>query len=157
MFQFTLPVSSRQRSKRHSPVWLFLGLLLGFFIFGCGGSDVGRHPVFGAIQGAEGQVGMITFIPVGEPSRPSATGPIEDGQYEFDDTNGPCSGQHRVLIRLNQSQEAQPQEPQPKSDKVLDIDRRRMRVRIQPTGFVDKTVEVAVPDDGPWRLDIQLP
>jgi len=136
---------------------LFVGIVLAFCFAGCGGSDIGRRPVFGLVQGAQGQTGTVTFIPVGEPGRPSATADIEDGRYEFDGSNGPCSGQHQVHIRLRQSPEASPQEPEPKSDKILKVDRRRKRVFEAPAPIVEKTVELNVPEDGPWKLDIQLP
>jgi hypothetical protein len=137
-----------------------LGLLACVPLGGCGSDGPGRHALYGKISGAEDKKGSITFVPLGEPPRPSATTAITDGRYEFGSDTGPCSGSHRVLVRFDELQPratAQPEEPAAGSDKILQIDRRQRRVTFQPPSFVEKTVEVEVPEDGPWELDIQLP
>lgn len=42
--------------------------------------------------------GRITFIPIEDAKGPSAVATIKDGVYQFDRTNGPVAGKHRVEI-----------------------------------------------------------
>jgi hypothetical protein len=43
--------------------------------------------------------GSITFIPAQGQSGPSATTKLDEGQYEFDCTDGPTAGPHTVIIK----------------------------------------------------------
>jgi hypothetical protein len=151
---------STLRTGRCTMLLGLLGLLACVPLGGCGSDGPGRHALYGKISGAEEKKGSITFVPLGEPPRPSATTAIADGRYEFGSDTGPCSGPHRVLVRLDEApgQAAAPSEqPEAGSDKILQIDRQQRRVTFQPPSFVEKTVEVEVPEDGPWELDIHLP
>ena len=59
-----------------------------------------RLPVRGAVALASGEQlnGSVTFLPVGGHA-PAATTTVKDGSYQFDRTNGPTAGPHRVIIK----------------------------------------------------------
>jgi len=133
-----------------------LALALAAASVGCGGKDVGRRPVFGAIRGAEGRAGMISFIPVGNSPLPASTTAVENGQYKFDAHNGPCSGQYSVLIKLGgPPSPSSPGKPQ-KRDKPEKLTPWGQRPP-QAAAPADQIVQVVVPERQPWQLDLQLP
>jgi hypothetical protein len=41
---------------------------------------------------------MISFIPEGETRGPAASASLIDGNYRFDNRNGPVAGKYRVLV-----------------------------------------------------------
>jgi len=80
-----------------------LSVLVGLcaLLAGCGReSEIVRLPVRGAVTLASGEQlnGSITFLPVGGRG-PAATTTVKDGSYQFDRTNGPTAGLHRVVIK----------------------------------------------------------
>jgi hypothetical protein len=148
------------RIDRSSTLPGLLGLLACLSFCGCGSDGPGRDALYGKISGADEEEGSITFVPLGEPARPSATTAIADGRYEFSSNTGPCSGLHRVLVRFGEPRaqaDSQPEQPKAGTDKILQIDRRQRRAIFQVPSFVEKTIEVEVPENGRWELDIQLP
>lgn len=145
---------------RPDRIWL-LALVLAVTLAGCGGGgEVDRHPVFGTILGAQDRSGSISFIPFGDPPRPSATTAVEAGRYEFDRSNGPCSGQHTVIIAFQTpSQPLAPGVPQAPGGKPDKFSRppRRAPGAPRPSRPEEKKLQVVVPSSGPWQLDFQLP
>jgi hypothetical protein len=66
--------------------------------FGSGYEGPDREPISGAVT-REGQPvdnGLITFTP--KVSGPAAQIGITDGQYQFDEENGPVAGEYDVIV-----------------------------------------------------------
>lgn len=81
-----------------------LGSALGFAVLllaGCGGD---RLPVSGQVWLDDEPLtkGVIKFMPQQGVDGPQVAADILDGRYEFDSTNGPFAGEHRVEIYLDQ-------------------------------------------------------
>ena len=59
-----------------------------------------RLPIAGKVSLASGErlSGSVTFVPTEGHSGPAATTSVVDGHYEFDRTNGPTAGPHRVIV-----------------------------------------------------------
>ena len=129
------------------------------FIAGCGGDAIERRPIAGKVVGAEGQDGSLSFIPVGPPPRPAATTALSGGAYRFDTTNGPCSGEHDVLVVLGRRPE--PLAPQPEqptaASKTAPLPGPADAPPEREAEAEDVRVRVEVPGEGPWELDIELP
>jgi hypothetical protein len=79
-----------------------LGILLGLGILldGCGKGGARRLPVHGAVSLSNGEnlSGSITFVPVAGSPGPAATAALSDGRYQFNRSDGPAAGPHRVTV-----------------------------------------------------------
>ena len=84
--------------KRAALVGIFLAL--GTLAAGCGKGDVARLPVHGTVSLPNGEKlsGSITFVPAEGMSGPGATTGLTDGRYQFDRSDGPTAGPHRVTV-----------------------------------------------------------
>jgi len=81
-------------------LWILLGLCTT--LAGCGGrNSASRLPIRGTVSFSTGQKlrGAITFVPAEGHAGPAATTAIVDGRYQFDATNGPTPGPHRVIVK----------------------------------------------------------
>lgn len=77
-----------------------LGLVAVLGTIGCGYSGPPRVPVRGAIQFKNEMLksGRITFTPIDGSKGPTAVAVVTDGFYDFNATNGPVIGKHKVQI-----------------------------------------------------------
>jgi hypothetical protein len=94
---FSLPALSIQR---FAALWILLGLVTT--LVGCGArNSVSRLPIAGSVSLSTGEKlrGAITFVPVEGHTGPAATTAIVDGRYQFNATNGPTPGPHRVIVK----------------------------------------------------------
>ena len=69
---------------------------------GCGREPaIVRLPVRGAVTLPSGEQlsGSITFLPASGHKGPAATTTLAAGSYQFNQTNGPSAGPHRVIIK----------------------------------------------------------
>jgi hypothetical protein len=125
---------------------------------GCGTDEVGRRPIFGKIQGAEGRNGAITLVPSAGTNGPSATASVRDGRYEFDKSNGPVSGPHRAQIRLDPvAQTAAAQAPASGAKILKDVVPQPDGTFDRPIPYDEFAVDVIVPEAPPWKVDLPLP
>jgi hypothetical protein len=88
------------RSRRLDP-WAPLLVLLSLYLASCSGnSGPERVAVQGTIRLGEVPLanGQIRYIPMGETSGPAAVAAITDGQYAFNEADGPIVGTHRIEI-----------------------------------------------------------
>ena len=82
-------------------IWYVFVGLCGSLV-GCGKQNaLVRLPVFGTVVRSNGEKlsGSIMFVPAEGHSGPAAVASIVDGKYQFDSTNGPTIGPHRVIIK----------------------------------------------------------
>jgi len=117
---------------------------------GCGQATLARKAVYGTISGAEGRSGLVSFIPAG--SGPATRARVTDGKYRFDESNGPCAGQHRVVVRL--------QKPRPKG--VSTVIAKGVPVPVDQANdleadFDSRSVTVSVSTEGSQQLNLLLP
>jgi hypothetical protein len=108
-------------------------IILCALLTGCGRQPaIVRLPVRGVISLANGEKlgGSITFIPVAGHA-PSATTSVRDGSYQFDATNGPTAGPHRVVINRVVS----------KSDLLKSIGHRNSKSPPEPSPTVEPKKE----------------
>ena len=82
-------------------LWLVaLGLMISSA--GCGKKDrVTRLPLFGKVSTSNDEEinGSITFIPSEGFHGPAATATIANGEYQFNQENGPTAGPHQVIVK----------------------------------------------------------
>lgn len=133
----------------------FLCLLLiisAALLSGCGQSVERRKAVFGTISGAEGRSGLISFIP--ENDGPATRVKVTDGEYVFDESNGPLPGQYQVVVQL--------ETPLPQVDgtvlvKGVPVPAHQVSSE-EPLEkkYERQSLKVAVPDDGSLKLDLNL-
>lgn len=79
-----------------------LVIVLSLTLVGCGGSDGPRRVAVTATvtQGSSTvDIGSVAILPRDGHFGPAATGPVEDGEFEFDSSTGPTPGPHLVVIR----------------------------------------------------------
>lgn len=96
----------------HSPMWLprsfhLAVLVTGLLAFFSGCSDAEgpeRFPVSGSVKldGNELASGVIRFIPTGGTQGPAASTAVQNGKYQFSDSDGPIAGAHRVEIEATE-------------------------------------------------------
>ena len=75
------------------------------FMAGCGESGMPRQAVHGRISGAEGRSGLVSFVPRENTQGPAARATLVDGEYRFDQSDGPVPGDYTVIIQLKISQD----------------------------------------------------
>lgn len=77
-----------------------LGLLTVISTMGCGYSGPPRVPVRGAIQFKNEMLksGRISFTPIDGSKGPTAVAVVTEGFYDFNATNGPVVGKHKIQI-----------------------------------------------------------
>ena len=81
-------------------MWVLVGLVT--LLPGCGkAGGLVRLPVRGTVLLSNGEKlsGSVTFVPTEGRSGPAATTALVEGRYEFDQTNGPTAGRHRVIVK----------------------------------------------------------
>jgi hypothetical protein len=140
------------RQKPLGARWLVLALVP---VLGCGGSGgVPRLAVYGTVAHPSGDKidGLISFVPDQGRTGPSAVGSIVKGAYQFDKTNGPTSGPHRVIVTRTGGKEmavkpAGAAKRPPKGPKSA--------VAAGPLG--PWTFSRDIPENGPYQIDLQLP
>ncbi len=72
-------------------------------LVGCtGGDGPDRVPMRGSVtrDGSPVAQGTVSLLPAEGHSGPAATTAIEQGRFEFDGTNGPAAGPHRLVVSL---------------------------------------------------------
>ncbi|MBC8289652.1 MAG: hypothetical protein H8E37_04975 [Planctomycetes bacterium] len=121
---------------------------------GCGQAAGRRKAVFGTISGAEGRSGLISFIP--ENDGPATRVKVTDGEYVFDESNGPLPGQYEVVVQL--------EKPSTQIDETIlvkgvAVPAEQISSEDPPleTQYERQSLKVAVPDDGSLKLDLNLP
>jgi hypothetical protein len=136
-----------------------LGILVSLtFAVGCGNSSVPRQAVYGAIAGASGRSGLISFVPKQGTKGPAARVAIHDGRYEFDESTGPFPGTYQVTICLEKLRSQQAIE----SSRTGVVNVKGVDVPISeldslPLEYEDKHVQVvSVPESGSLNLDLTL-
>jgi hypothetical protein len=136
-----------------------LGILaLMFLIVGCGTPGIPRQPVYGTIAGANGRSGLISFVPKPGTQGPSARVAIQDGSFEFDESNGPFPGLYRVTIRFERSPKLD--QNQTVSGSVINVKGVNVpisEVDSMPMQYGAKHSQiVSVPKTGSLNLDLKL-
>jgi len=129
--------------------------LLLAFLAGCGQAQIDRLPVHGAIAGAEGRAGLISFVPQDGTPAPAARTRVVEGRYSFDRSNGPLAGNYRVIIQL---------EPRTDTSRTVAVVK-GVEVPIDRLGSLVPDYEsfpgtTATVQDGPaelLRIDLMLP
>lgn len=133
----------------------FLCLLLlvaAASLSGCGQTSGQRRAVFGTISGAEGRSGLISFIP--EDDGPATRVKVTDGEYVFDESNGPLAGQYQVVVQL--------EKPLPETEGIILVKGVRVPAdEVSDEGPVEtqyerQSLKVAVPENGSLQLDLNL-
>jgi len=117
---------------------------------GCGQATLARKAVYGKISGAEGRSGLVSFIPDGK--GPATRARVTNGNYRFDASNGPCPGQHRVVVKL--------QKPRPEGMSTVFV--KGVPVPVDQadgleTAFDSRSIVVSVPAEGSQQLNLLLP
>lgn len=110
---------------------------------------MGRQPVYGTISGAEGQSGLISFIP--EDKGPAARAKVTNGSYEFDESNGPMPGNYRVVVHL----EKKPAGSGTVAIKGVAIPEKEATAL--GGNYERRTLSASVAGDGSPELDLVLP
>jgi len=83
--------------------WL-IGILFGLaagMLVGCGAkSGPVRLPIVGKVVASNGSLftGTISFLPADGQSGVAANAAVKDGSFQFDTTNGPTSGKHKIVV-----------------------------------------------------------
>lgn len=117
---------------------------------GCSSSLIGRQAVFGTITGAEGQSGLVSFIPADD--GPATRVRFTDGRYEFDESNGPLAGEYRVVVQLKK--------PLPEGTQTVLVKGVPVPAD-QAAGlgveYEKRSLQVSVPAEGSMKLDLKLP
>lgn len=90
---------NRDLTTRTASRWLAVALA-GVLISGCGDSGIPRQAVYGRIAGAEGQSGLVSFVPRENTHGPAARASFIDGAYKFSRADGPVPGDYTVIIQL---------------------------------------------------------
>ena len=93
---------TRDSTTRTASSWLAT-ILAGMVISGCGDSGIPRQAVYGRIAGAEGQSGLVSFVPRENTHGPAARASLVNGEYHFSRTDGPVPGDYTVIIQLEVS------------------------------------------------------
>jgi hypothetical protein len=122
---------------------------------GCGDSGIPRQAVHGRIAGAEGRSGLISFVPRENTPGPAARATLVDGEYRFDQSDGPVPGDYNVIIQLEISQD--------RSSGVVVF--KGIEIPADTKADIPKTYEsvaslpVSVPDgsQAPLQVDLALP
>lgn len=131
---------------------LWLGNLLGRrFNFDEGGMPA-RVPIHGTVVNAEGRNGLMRFTPL-TANGILADGEFTDGAFQFDDSNGPSAGRHRVHVMLELKS---PEQPGQKSKTAVE---RRKTNKTPPAPRYDQMIEleVIVPSEAPYQVELELP
>jgi len=100
MINGTIEGMSALRTRGSATLWILFGV--GTTLAGCGErNSVSRLPIKGTVSFNTGEKlrGAVTFIPAEGHNGPAATTAIIDGQYQFNATNGPTPGPHRVIVK----------------------------------------------------------
>ena len=131
-------------------------VLLITTLWGCGENDPWpRVPIGGnvTVGGSQTFDGSITFLPAEGTSGPSATATVTGGSYQFQPSNGPVAGPHRVIIMPKEGP-AQPPTPQAAGSKDS---AGGPTVASQPAAtFRRMETTVTVPQEADQPLDIQF-
>jgi hypothetical protein len=89
------------RNKRSATSFVF-ALVLVAVLPGCGQrNSPARLPIYGTVTlaGGEKPNGSISFVPDDGNSGPAAMTALAEGRYQFNETNGPTPGPHKVIVR----------------------------------------------------------
>jgi hypothetical protein len=146
-------MSGRSAKTRNGCRGAWCLLALGVAMAGCGQrGGVVRLPVYGSVtsSGEEKPSGTITFLPAEGQSGPAATAALVDGQYRFDQADGPTAGPHRVIVKRTLSKD--PSET-PGNARPPAIPGKTPAGDGQKT---DWTLSVDVPAAGPYQCDLKL-
>jgi hypothetical protein len=111
-------------------------------------------PVYGAVTQPSGETidGTITFLPDQQQPGPGAVASLVKGAYQFDKTNGPTAGPHRVIVTKMVGKELSPTKssgpkPRPGSRKAA----------TKAGSPSEWTFSATIPQEGPYKFDFQLP
>ncbi len=99
---FGIVVGARQDVNCRRSVGYLILIALCALPAGCRREDaIVRLPISGAvtIRSGEQLAGSISFLPASGQKGPAATTTLTAGSYQFDHTNGPTAGPHRVIIK----------------------------------------------------------
>lgn len=140
----------------HGKCYFCAYILLITTLNGCGESDPWpRVPIGGSVTvaGMQAFEGSITFLPAEGTSGPSATATISGGNFQFQTSNGPVAGPHRVMIMPKEGP-AQPPTERAAGSKGSAVDTASTN-QPAPTFRRMETV-VTVPQQADQPLDIQF-
>jgi hypothetical protein len=93
---------TRDSTTRTASSWL-AAILAMLVVAGCDDSGITRRAVYGRIAGAEGQSGLVSFVPRENTHGPAARASLVNGEYHFSRTDGPVPGDYTVIIQLEVS------------------------------------------------------
>lgn len=110
--------------------------------------------VFGTIAGAEGRSGLISFIPENE--GPATRVKVTNGEYVFDESNGPQPGQHRVVLQLECPPVESSGAVRMKGIMVSPDQAARLSETIE-VSYERRSLDIDVPDEGSLQLNLKLP
>jgi hypothetical protein len=124
---------------------------------GCGGpeSKLDRRPIFGKIVGAEGNNGVVRFLPTSGTEGPAVVGSLENGSYRFTTVNGPVPGKYNVSIEVEVSTppaRARPSRRGSTNDKIPANEFRENYASYDEP----KTTTASVTVDGPLEIDLDV-
>jgi hypothetical protein len=122
---------------------------------GCSGSSgVPRLPVYGAVAHPSGDKidGSVSFVPDQGRSGPSAITSIVKGAYQFDKTNGPTAGPHRVIVTRTASKE---QTLKPAGGPKGQV--KGPKSAVAGGQAAQWTFSRDIPEKGPYQFDLTLP
>jgi hypothetical protein len=132
-----------------------VAVALAALAVGCsrpGGVD--RLPVYGTVAHPSGEKinGSISFVPDRGRTGPSAVTSLVNGEYRFDQTNGPTKGLSRVIVMRTVPKEPVPKQLPGRKGRLAGAKR-----TTAPPPAAEWTLSADVPAGGPYKIDFQLP
>lgn len=148
--QFFFEINTGTMAKRASQFSILFLTVLGTTLAGCGQPTTHRKAIYGTIAGAEGRMGLISFLP--ESEGPATRAKVTDGEYSFDELNGPVPGNHRVVVQLER-----PWIASAGTVLVKDVPVPVARAATLGSDYERRSLDISVPSAGSLRLNLQLP
>lgn len=133
-------------------VVFWLGNLVGQWLNFGATENLPRVPLQGTAFGADGRNGLIRFTPLSD-NGILADGEITDGKFGFNDSNGPSAGRHRVHLML----EGESQKHADQKSKTEREEKKSTESKAAPLYDPMIELEVTVPSEAPYQLELELP